>query len=112
MGRAAARLALAEPLKSLPSLLAGTIIGGVAAALGYRGTLQVVNRIAPGDRRAEVISSYLITCYLGNSVPVIGIGVLSALWGHAVASAVFAATLALLAVIALVTGWRYAPREG
>jgi MFS family permease len=103
-------LALAEPLGSLSVLLMGTMTGGVAGALGYRGTLQVVNRIAPKDRRAEVLSSYLIACYLGNSLPVIGVGVLSMLWGHALAYAIFAATIAVLAVIALITGWRYAPR--
>jgi MFS family permease len=71
-------LLLAQSFASLPLLIIGTILGGAASALGYRATLQVVNQITPSDQRAEVISSYLIVVYLGNSVPVIGVGVLSA----------------------------------
>jgi hypothetical protein len=41
--------------------------------------LQIVNQIAPDNRRAEVVSSYLMFCYAGVSLPVIGIGVLSAI---------------------------------
>ena len=103
-------LLLAQSFASLRLLIVGTTIGGIAAALGYRGTLQVVNRIAPSDQRAEVISSYLIVVYLGNSLPVIGVGVLSALSGRVVAHEAFAPAIALLAAIAFATGWRYLPR--
>lgn len=97
-------LVFAQSLASMPVLLIGTALSGTAAALGYRGSLQVVNEIAPSDRRAEVISTYLICCYVGNSVPVIGVGVLEALSTPIVASSVFAITIALLAVVALFTG--------
>ena len=99
-------LFLAQTFTSLALLIIGTTLGGVASALGYRGSLQVVNGIAPHERRGEVISSFMIACYLGNSVPVIGVGVLSTLCGQAVAHKVFAATIAALAAIALVTEWR------
>jgi sugar phosphate permease len=104
-------LLVAQSFASLSLLMIGTTLGGVASALGYRGTLQVVNGIAPSEQRAEVISSYLIACYLGNSIPVIGIGVLSMLYGHLTAYYVFAATVAVLGAAALFTGWRYTPRE-
>jgi MFS family permease len=67
-------LVAAELLRSMPLLLLATMLGGIAAALGYRGSLEVVNRIAPSDKRSEVVSSYLIAVYLGNSLPIIGIG--------------------------------------
>ncbi|MFZ2004278.1 MAG: MFS transporter [Stellaceae bacterium] len=86
---------------SMPLLLAATACAGIAGALGYRGSLQVVNEIAPADRRSEVVSSYLIAVYLGNSVPIIGVGVLSAATSSAVAHAAFAAVIAALAVAAL-----------
>lgn len=104
-------LLAAQSMASLAVLLIGTTIGGVASALGYRGTLQVVNGIAPEDQRAEVIASYMIACFFGNSLPVIGVAVLSTFWSHAIAHDVFAATIALLAAIAFLTGWRYAPRN-
>ncbi|MFL6600423.1 MAG: MFS transporter [Steroidobacteraceae bacterium] len=93
---------------SMSVLLIGTALSGVATALGYRGSLQVVNEIAPADRRAEVISSYLLCCYAGNSLPVIGVGVLSSFSTPVTASSVFAATIAVFAIVALFTGAKYA----
>jgi MFS family permease len=97
-------LVLAQAEASLALLLTGTAVGGVATALCYRGSLQVVNEIAPNDRRAEIISTYLICCYVGNSLPVIGVGVISTLEGPIVASSAFAITIALFVIAALISG--------
>lgn len=91
----------AQAASSMPLLLAATCCTGVAAALGYRGSLQVVNDIAPAEQRGEVVSSYLIAVYLGNSVPIIGVGVLSALTTSLTAHVAFAAVIDALAVAAL-----------
>lgn len=104
-----ALLVLTQELRSLPFLLAGAATGGVAVALGYRGSLQVVNQIAPGGRRAELISSYLVAAYVGISVPVIGIGVLTEFAGPSVADVTFGAIIAVLSVAAIVAGIRYRP---
>ena len=63
----------AEVAHSLALLVFAAALGGLAGGLGYRGSLEVINRIAPGDRRSEVVSSYMIALFAGNSVPVIGI---------------------------------------
>jgi len=97
-------LVLAQAEASLALLLAGIAVGGIATSLCYRGSLQVVNEIAPNDRRAEVISTYLICCYVGNSLPVIGVGVISTLEGPIVASSAFAITIGLFVVAALISG--------
>ncbi|UFW46948.1 MULTISPECIES: MFS transporter [Bradyrhizobium] len=102
-----ALLVTAQFVGSLGVMIASTATCGVAAGLGYRGSLQVVNQIAPDDRRAEVVSAYFICCFLGNALPVIGIGVLSTLTSLTVASLVFAATIAAFAVIALIFGLKY-----
>ena len=47
---ALALLVVASDAPSLPLLLIGAAVGGAAAALGYRGSLQIVNTIAPADR--------------------------------------------------------------
>jgi hypothetical protein len=65
---------------------------------------------APENRRAEVVSSYLICCFAGNALPVIGIGVISTLAGPNVASLAFAATIAAFALVALFFGARYLPK--
>ncbi len=61
----------------------------------------MVNQIAPDDRRAEVVSSFYIMCFVGNSMPVIGVGVLSTLSDPFTASVAFACTVAALALAAL-----------
>jgi hypothetical protein len=97
-----AALVAAQLAASLVVMEAATALCGITAALGYRGSLQVVNQIAPGDRRAEVVSSYFVCCFVGNSVPVIGVGVISAYSSIPVASAIFVVMLMLFAVVALV----------
>lgn len=101
---AVALVVTAQGLRSMPLLLVATALAGVTMALGYRGSLQVVNDIAPDDRRAEVVSSYFIACFVGNSIPVIGLGVLSAVTDPLVASIVFAGTVAAFSLGALT--WR------
>jgi MFS family permease len=101
----------AEVARSLPLLVFAAALGGIAGGLGYRGSLEVINRIAPADRRSEVVSSYMIALFAGNSVPVIGIGLLAATTGAATAHAIFAGVLTVLAGIALLTGIKFAPEN-
>jgi MFS family permease len=105
-----ALLVWAQEAKSLTVLLIGTTLAGISAALGYRGSLQVINQIAPAERRAEVVSSYLVAGFAGNSLPVIGVGVLSGILGSLGASIAFSCTIGLFAVAALVIGAKYAPK--
>jgi MFS family permease len=95
-------MVVAYGLSSLPILIADTAVVGIAAGLGYRGSLQVINQIVPEDRRAEVTSSYLIACFVGNSVPVIGIGWLALAAGSLFALRLFALVVGLFVVFALV----------
>jgi MFS family permease len=55
-----AMVVIAQLYGSMTALVIATAICGVTAALGYRNSLQVVNEIAPKERRAEVASSYFI----------------------------------------------------
>lgn len=105
-------LLAAQLRHSFALLVIGTTLGGVASALAYCGSLKVVNEIAPENQRAEVISSYLIACYSGNSVPAIGIGMLSSAARHTIANIIFAAAIAVSRAIALRTAWRQVPQQG
>jgi MFS family permease len=96
-----AMVVAAQAYASIATMLAGTALCGVASGLGYRGSLQVVNEIAAADRRAEVLSAYFICCFSGNALPVIGVGVITVMAGSLVASATFAAMIALFALAAL-----------
>jgi MFS family permease len=104
-------LVLAGITQSLPLVLLSAAAGGIAGGLGYRGSLEVINRIAPADRRSEVVSSYLIALFAGNSVPVIGIGLLSAASNSIFAHVTFAAVITVLAGVAMLTGIKFAPNS-
>lgn len=99
----------AELARSMPLLIFAAALGGVAGGLGYRGSLEVINHIAPADQRSEVVSSYLVACFAGNSLPVIGIGFMAAATSSLIAHITFAAVITALAGIAAATGIKFAP---
>jgi len=101
----------AQLAHSMPLLLCATALGGLSAALGYRGSLEEANRIAPSDQRSEVVSSYLAAVHGGNSVPVIGIGLLAAITSSTTAHVSFALIITLLACIALGVGFKASLNE-
>jgi MFS family permease len=101
---AAAAMVAAQASASLWVMLAATAGVGVSAGLGYRGSLQVVNQIAPEEQRAAVVSSYFVCCFIGNAVPVIGVGVLSSFTRSIVADIAFACLVAAFALAALIFG--------
>ncbi|MES0030588.1 MFS transporter [Mesorhizobium sp. M0040] len=103
-----ALIVAAQVFASMAIMVAATALCGVSAALGYRGGLQVVNEIAPADRRAEVVSAFFICCFCGNALPVIGIGVLSTVAGATVASLAFAGMIVVFSLVALGFGAKYA----
>ena len=91
----------AQVLTSIGLLIAATACCAVAAALGYRGSLQVVNQIAPEQQRASIVSTYFICAFTGNALPVIGVGVISTMAGAVVADTAFAALIIVFALAAL-----------
>lgn len=99
-------LVAAQSLHSLPFAIAGALVTGFAIALGYRGSLQVINEIAPHEQRAEVISSFKIVCFVGNAIPVAGVGVISTLVSPGVATVSLAGLTVALAAVALATEMR------
>ena len=99
-------LVAAEMARSIWILLIGTAVGGIATGVGYRCSLQKVNESAPEDKRSEIVSAYLIACYAGISLPVIGIALVAKATGPAIADAIFGAFIGLLALLALIVEWK------
>lgn len=87
-------------------LFAARALSGCATGLA---ATAAINRIAPAEQRSEVVSSYLIALFAGNSLPAIGIGLLSAAANPQVAHVTFAAVITLLAGIAAATGRKFTP---
>jgi len=104
---AVAAVVAAQLCASLWAMLMATVVVAVSAGLGYRGSLQEVNQIAPADKRAAVVSCYFVCCFTGNALPVIGVGVLSSLTNATIANIAFALLISAFAVVALIFGLVY-----
>lgn len=99
----------AQAARSMPTLVVATAFAGLALGLGYVGSLQVVNGLAPDEHRAAVASSFFLCCFVGNSVPVIGVGVISTLTTPVTASVVLAAVVAGLSLGVLAWSHQHDP---
>ena len=101
----------ARAAQSMALLVAASAVGGAGFGLCYRSALQLVQRMAPDAQRAEVVSCFLLACFLGNSLPVVGVGLLSQVATPGVAQDVFAGMVIMLALGAVATGLRWIPRD-
>jgi hypothetical protein len=97
----------AQIAASMTVMVVATAFCGAVAGSGYRGSLQVVNQIAPPKQRAEVVSSYFLCGFSGNALPVIGIGAISTFANMIVASLTFAVMIAAFALLAFYFGIRH-----
>jgi predicted MFS family arabinose efflux permease len=87
----------------LPVVLIGAVVAGLGQGASFRAGLQAVTGAAPADRRSEVSSSYFIVLYIAISIPVIGVGAGSQVFGLVPTAVAFAGIVALLAVGAFVS---------
>lgn len=71
------------------------MIGGIGAGLASTGHLAAINQVAPPHHKAEMVSAHFVVAPL-SSLPVVGVGAL------ALRTSLFAASLVLSALIALV----------
>lgn len=86
---------------SIALLLAATVIAGTGQGLAFLGAMTEINHIAPADRRADIVSSFLVVTYLGTGLPVIGAGLLATAIGLLPAVQYFAALVAALCLLLL-----------
>jgi MFS family permease len=92
-----ALLALGLILSSLAFLLAGGIVAGLGHGLNFRHGLTAINQASPAQHRAEIASVFFVVAYLGISLPVVGVGLLSEVAGLRAAGLVLAAIVAAIA---------------
>lgn len=84
-------------------LLLGGCVSGLGQGLSFRAALGSVTGASPPDQRASVSSAFFAICYVGISLPVVGIGAASDAFGLVHTAEVFAAIMALVALVALVS---------
>jgi predicted MFS family arabinose efflux permease len=86
---------------STPLFLTATVVIGLASGTAFIGSLTTANRLAPAGRRGQVVSTFFVLCYLGLTVPVIGLGVISQLIGDFRAAVAAGIVLGVLAVCSI-----------
>jgi MFS family permease len=94
-------IVVALGVASLGIFLAGTSLSGVSVGGIFLGALTTVNRLAPPERRAHVVSTFFVACYLGLIIPVVGVGVLSEFIGIFFAVLTVAIVLAAMCLFSL-----------
>jgi len=99
--------------RALWLFLAGTVIGGVAVGLIFRGGLSEINRLAEPRHRAAVVSTFFAAAYLGLGLPPVLTGLISQAVGTVDASAWTSGITGLIVAAAIVVVLRTfgAPRS-
>jgi MFS family permease len=92
--------------RALWLFLVGTVAGGVAVGLIFRGGLSELNRLAEPHRRAAVVSTFFVAAYIGLGLPAVLTGLISLPVGPVDASAYVSALAAAIVVVAFVVGRR------
>jgi hypothetical protein len=88
--------------KALWLFLAGTVVGGIAVGLSFRGGLSELNRLAEPRHRAAVVSTFFAAAYLGLGLPALLTGLISQLTGTVDASVWTSGLVAAIVVTAIV----------
>lgn len=83
----------------------GGLIAGTGQGMSFRAALGAVTTSSSPERRGEAASSFFVICYLGISLPIVGLGVATRLFnlpaaGQALAFLIGALALATLVMIA------------
>ena len=73
--------------KALWLFVVGTLAGGVAVGLIFRGGLSELNRLAQPQHRAAVVSTFFVAAYVGLGLPAVLTGLISLPIGPVDASA-------------------------
>lgn len=97
----------------LPAVFGGAALAGIAFGAVSQGALRMTLAELPERDRAATLAAYYVLSYLSMSLPAIGAGAATQLYGLGTAShayAVAAALLAIAAAAALVASRRKRPR--
>ncbi|RJS91223.1 MFS transporter [Salinisphaera sp. Q1T1-3] len=94
-------------LQSLMLLVLGGLVAGAGQGAAFRAGMGEISAASPAERRAEVASTFFVVAYVAISIPVVGLGVTARLAGLASAGMLFAAMVAVLALVsAMLLLWR------
>jgi MFS family permease len=88
-------------LSSFAFFLAGTVIAGLGVGLAFMGSLAAINRVAPLNRRGEMVSAFFVAAYIGLTIPVVSVGFLVDATNFAVGTLILTAVLVVLLLVTI-----------
>ncbi|MDQ2804859.1 MAG: MFS transporter [Pseudomonadota bacterium] len=93
-----AGVVLAAPLQSAWLMVTGTVLAGAGQGQGFMGSLTLLNRITPRERRGDVTSSFYVASYLGVALPALAVGFGAESVGLFTAVAILSASVGVVAL--------------
>jgi MFS family permease len=93
-------LAVWLPTPSLTVFLLGGVVVGAGSGLLFKGSIATIGALAPAESRAEVLAGFFLAGYIGISIPVVAVGLLTQVIDARTALAVFAGVVVLVVLIA------------
>ena len=100
VGMAGLLVAVFLPTPSLALFLVGGVITGAGAGALFKGVVTSVAEIAPPESRAEALAGMFLAGYIGLSIPVLGLGVMTQYLSARVSLAIFTGVLAIAILVA------------
>jgi len=94
-------LLFAAPHHVYALLVVAIFVAGFGNGLSYLAGLNIINAIAPPDHRAETLSAFLVVCYVGFSIPALGVGIAADYVGLYAAIIGGAIALGIIAVVTI-----------
>jgi len=88
-------------LPSIPVLVAGGLVAGAGQGMGFHAAPSRATASSPPTERGTAASSFFVICYLGISLPVLGLGAATEAWGLLVAGQVFAGAVVAIGATTL-----------
>ncbi len=80
---------LSLAISNLPGLVAGAAVVGTGIAFAEMGSVTLIDRVAPGEERGEILSAYFLVGYLALAVPTLGVGLAAETFGLRTAALAF-----------------------
>ncbi len=87
---------------SLPVFLAVAILLGIGVGWTFMGSVSLIDRVAPEERRGELLSGFYVAGFLALAIPTVGVGEAADTVGLQVAGIGFAILLAITVAVVLV----------
>jgi MFS family permease len=88
------------PTPSLALFLAGGVVVGAGAGVLFKGAVATVAAIALPEQRAEALAGMFLAGYVGLSLPVVGLGILTQELAARDSLLIFAVALSVAAILA------------